>query len=131
MINHNSKDEKLLNMIKSLIKDGEGNINKEAINELLLALRKNEKEHKETADLVGSDTHILKGNTNSRYEKEEKENMATTDKGKFSLGLSSGKSNPDEQTPQIKQKDGFLSDYMTTNEDLDHPLGNSYFFKLL
>lgn len=131
LINHNSKDEKLLNMIKSLIKDGEGNINKEAINELLLALRKNEKEHKETADLVGSDTHILKGNTNSRYEKEEKENMATTDKGKFSLGLSSGKSNPDEQTPQIKQKDGFLSDYMTTNEDLDHPLGNSYFFKLL
>lgn len=131
LINHNSKDEKLLNMIKSLIKDGEGNINKEAINELLLALRKNEKEHKETADLVGSDTHILKGNTNSRYEKEEKENMATSDKGKFSLGLSSSKSNPDEQTPQIKQKDGFLSDYMTTNEDLDHPLGNSYFVKLL
>lgn len=131
LINHNSKDEKLLNMIKSLIKDGEGNINKEAINELLLALRKNEKEHKETADLVGSDTHILKGNTNSRYEKEEKENMATGDKGKFSLGLSSRKSNPDEQTPQIKQKDGFLSDYMTTNEDLDHPLGNSYFVKLL
>ena len=131
LINHNSKDEKLLNMIKSLIKDGEGNINKEAINELLLALRKNEKEHKQTAELVGSDAQILKGNTNSGNEKEEKENMATVDKGKFSLGLTSGKSNLDEQAEQIKQKDGFLSDYMTTNEDLDHPLGNIHFFKLL
>ena len=124
LINHSSKDEKLLNMIKSLIKDGEGNINKEAINELLLALRKNEKEHKETAELVGPDAQILKGNTNSRDEKEVKENMVTIDKGKFSLGLTSGKSNADEQAAQIKQKDGFLSDYMATNEDLDHPLGN-------
>ena len=124
LINHSSKDEKLLNMIKSLIKDGEGNINKEAINELLLALRKNEKEHKETAELVGPDAQILKGNTNSRDEKEVKENMVTIDKGKFSLGLTSGKSNTDEQAAQIKQKDGFLSDYMATNEDLDHPLGN-------
>ena len=124
LINHSSKDEKLLNMIKSLIKDGEGNINKEAINELLLALRKNEKEHKETAELVGPDAQILKGNTNSRDEKEVKENMVTIDKGKFSLGVTSGKSNTDEQAAQIKQKDGFLSDYMATNEDLDHPLGN-------